>query len=149
MARYTIFREASYTKDPERSITLCYAYAGSTAAYLVQRFGMQKNLELCRKSAGSEEHLAGVKLAEACRDVYGISIESLEADWRRSLDRSPRHERLHSQRTADADIKTQMCITLQARIIDVEEQVAALKAEIADRDHRQSGQQSLNLVEKA
>lgn len=49
------------------------------------RNGIESYLDLCRKSSGGDEQLAGEKFAEAVESIYGRSVAEFETEWRRPL----------------------------------------------------------------
>jgi hypothetical protein len=123
MARYTVFYEWQYTSRAEYDSHQSYAYAYSVAAYLIQAYGLEKYLELCGTVVADQEHLAGEMLADAIQEVYGVSIEELEAGWRRLFVDA----QADPGESAGAELKGKIA-ELEARVRELEERLAGQTA---------------------
>jgi hypothetical protein len=122
MTRYTLFYEWLYTKHPENESDKSYSYAYSMAAYLIDNFGMEKYLDLCRKSATDKQQEAGEKFAQAVQDVYARSASNLEAAWRSE----------HGDEQAASALASRQ-IELARKVGELESQVRQIKHQLEDQ----------------
>jgi len=82
MARQTVFHHWRFSEEPEMDSDDTYSYALSVADFLINVYGLDRYLDLCRKSVTDKEHLAGDVFVKAIEEVYGRPVDDLEREWR-------------------------------------------------------------------
>jgi len=85
LAHPTLFFEWRHVDRPEYTARQTYGYAASVATFLIARYGMDSYLKLCRKAVCAKEAQAGEQLAKAVQEVYCITVEAMERNWRDEL----------------------------------------------------------------
>jgi len=83
LAHPGVFYDWQEIEAPDYSPGAKYAHAAALVDYLIGRYGMNKFKELCLQTAYDSQQNRAAQFHKAVVEIYGISLQNLEIDWRR------------------------------------------------------------------
>jgi len=83
LAHRGLFYECHQLMTPDYPALAVYAHSAALVDYLVGRYGMEKLKDLCRETAYDADQNQALQFCNAVKNIYGLSVQQLEQEWRR------------------------------------------------------------------